>query len=457
MGGATGDVVAAALPIQEHWLPLSNLDLLLPPLDVNVCLFYKKPPHDVTKKESFISIAKTLKEALAEALVTFYAFAGEVVTSPAGEPELLCNNRGVDFVEGFADMALRELNFYDPDESIAMFVPKKRRGVISVQVTELKCGSIAVGLTFDHRVADAYSTNMFLVSWSQISRSEPISLVPSFRRSLLNPRRPLLVDSSIDRLFIPLTSLPPPQETCDQDHALTSRIYYIESDVLDDLQRMASSGSCTRRTKIESFSAFLWKLLAKHAGNDQSTIISKLGVVVDGRRRLAGQETGEKENVMETYFGNVLSVPFGGQRISDLIEKPLSWVADEVHEFLKEATTKDHFLNLIDWVETHRPVPAVAAVYCTGPNEGPAFVVSSGRGFPVTGVDFGWGPPVFGSYHFPWGGRTGYVMPTPSPTGNGDWIVYLHLKKGQLKFVEEEAPHVFKPINSDYLNINSAD
>ncbi|XP_058006342.1 coniferyl alcohol acyltransferase-like [Hevea brasiliensis] len=35
------EVVAAVLPLQEHWLPLSNLDLLLPPLDVGVFLCYK--------------------------------------------------------------------------------------------------------------------------------------------------------------------------------------------------------------------------------------------------------------------------------------------------------------------------------------------------------------------------------------------------------------------------------
>jgi len=32
------EVVAAVLPMQEHRLPLSNLDLLLPPVDVGVFL-----------------------------------------------------------------------------------------------------------------------------------------------------------------------------------------------------------------------------------------------------------------------------------------------------------------------------------------------------------------------------------------------------------------------------------
>ncbi|KAL0321177.1 UNVERIFIED_CONTAM: hypothetical protein Sradi_5379200 [Sesamum radiatum] len=64
---------------------------------------------------------------------------------------------------------------------------------------------------------------------------------------------------------------------------------------------------------------------------------------------------------------------------------------------------------------------------------------------------FRMGIPVFCSYHFPWGGKSGYVMPMPSPKGNGDWIVYMHLMKGQLELIETNAAHVFSPLTSDYL------
>ena len=288
--------------------------------------------------------------------------------------------------------------------------------------------------------------NMFLVSWAEISRSDvPISCVPSFRRSLLNPRRPLVMDSAIDQMYIPVTSLPPPQETTNPDSILASRLYYIKADALDDLQALASGSK--RRTKLESFSAFLWKLVAKHAATDPvPSKNSKLGIVVDGRRRVMEQEK-------NTYFGNVLSIPFGGQKIDDLVNKPLSWVTEVVHRFLESSVTKEHFLNLIDWVETRRPTPTVSRIYSTGSEDGPAFVVSSGRSFPVTQVDFGWGSPVFGSYHFPWGGNAGYVMPMPSSVEDGDWMVYLHLTKGQLKFIEEEASQVLKPIDNNYLKI----
>lgn len=126
------EVVAAVLPMQQHWLPLSNLDLLLPQVDVGVFFCYNNNPMSM----SFESMVGCLKKALSQALVSYYAFAGEVVSNSVGEPELLCNNRGVDFVEAVADVELHCLNLYNPDDTIeGKLVPKKKRGVLAVQVT----------------------------------------------------------------------------------------------------------------------------------------------------------------------------------------------------------------------------------------------------------------------------------------------------------------------------------
>ena len=133
----------------------------------------------------------------------------------------------------------------------------------------------------------------------------------------------------------------------------------------------------------------------------------------------------------------------------------MSLVADAVHEYLEGAVTKEHFLGLIDWVEAHRPEPALEKIYCSGSSDGPAFVVSSGRTFPASKVDFGWGRPALGSYHFRWDGEAGYVMPMPSPARDGDWVVYMHLLKGQIELIETEAAHVFRPLTSEYLNLIS--
>ncbi|KAG8635377.1 coniferyl alcohol acyltransferase isoform X3 [Manihot esculenta] len=400
-----------------------------------------------------LSRVSVLKRAMAQVLRCYYAFAGEVVANFVGEPEILCNNRGVDLFEGFADIDLKNLNLYNPDQSVeGKLLPKKKDGVLAVQAMKLKCGSVVVACTFDHRVADFYSANMFLVSWAKMAQSGEFFLLPSFKRSVLNPRRPACFDPSLANMYVPISKLNLKEPQLDFHH-LISRIYYIKADQLDKLQSLASSNGC-KKTKLVSFSAFLWQLIAKSAKKNDSTgmvKISKMGIVVDGRTRLTDKAT------MAAYFGNVLSIPYGSKRVDELIENPLSWIADEVHDFVKSAAAKDHFLGLIDFVEVHRPEPVLAKMYSSGSDDGPAFVVSSGQRFPVSGIDFGWGSPAFGSYHFPWGGKAGYVMPMPSPVRNGDWIVYMHLLKEQMELIETEATDFFKPLTWDYLKLLSTD
>lgn len=136
------EVVAAVLPVQEHWLPMSNLDLLLPPLDVGVFFCYKNIKNTNYKgglsdddELDMVHLISIVKKGLAQVLVTYYALAGEVVENNLGEPELLCNNRGVNFDEAYADLELQDLDLYNPDASIeGKFVPIKKQGVLSVQV-----------------------------------------------------------------------------------------------------------------------------------------------------------------------------------------------------------------------------------------------------------------------------------------------------------------------------------
>ncbi|PIN13875.1 Alcohol O-acetyltransferase [Handroanthus impetiginosus] len=384
-------VVAAFLPVQEHWLPMSNLDLLLPPLDFGIFLGYKN--NGTGKGPSPENMVAVLKKALAQALVSFYTLAGEIVQNRHGEPEILCNNRG-----------LKDIDLYRPDVSVhGKLVPVKMHGVLSVQVTELKYGGLFIGCTFDHRAAGDHTANMFPTAWAEIAQAKPIMRLPSFRRSLLKPRCPPQSHKSLDKLHAPLLPMPPPPSTDDQDHLTTA------------------------------------------TGNDCSKMV-KLGIVVDGRTRLSGKTTS-----LESYFGNVLAIPYVEGSVGEIQMMLLKEVADMVHECVAMASTVEHFLLLIDWVEMRRLNSAVVKVYCKDENDEAAVVVSSGQRFPVQELDFGWGKLDFGSYHFPWGGETGYVMPVPSASGNGDWIVDMHLKKRYLDLIETRASHVFRPFSRVHI------
>lgn len=322
-----------------------------------------------------------------------------------------------------------------------------------IQATKLKCGGMVLACTFDHRVADAHSANMFLVAWSEISMSaakgakhqHPLTWPPSFRRSLLSPRRPGSYDPSLDRLYMPISAVKSTPR--DAEAVAINRIYFVSAADIEKMQAEAGEG----RSKLEAFSAYMWRVIGTGAKRRLPPCsVCRMGIVVNGRSRMQGSMP------MESYFGNVLSIPYGAMDVADLESGSLSEVARAVHGLLAEATTEEHFLGLVDWVEAHRPEPAAARIYLDGAGEdgeeeGLAFVVSSGRGFPVGEVEFGWGQPVFGSYHFPWGGRAGYVMPMPSARGGGEWVVYVHLMKDLVEVLEAEAGDVFRPLTKEYV------
>ncbi|KAL8506316.1 hypothetical protein ACS0TY_017254 [Phlomoides rotata] len=219
-------------------------DLLSPPEDVAVFFCYTYNPAEL----SFRHIVQVLKKSLAQTLVTYYVFAGELVRNNAGEPELLCNNGGgVDFVEAFADVQMEDLNLYNPEESVqGKLVPSRNRDVLAVQVSQLKERGVVVASTFAHQVADAYSANMFLISWTEMARSKALSQPPSFCRTRKE----------------------------------------------------------NRRSKVEAFCAFLWKTMVsgKVYGRDNCC---KMGIVVNGRKRMIDEDE-KKSNLMASYFGNVL-------------------------------------------------------------------------------------------------------------------------------------------------------
>ncbi|KAK6915241.1 hypothetical protein RJ641_020358 [Dillenia turbinata] len=456
-GGGDGDftvtisrkgVVVAESPPREERLRLSNLDLLLP-VQVGVLLCYKNPRLGFPNL-TFESVVDGLKRSLAKALVPYYALAGEIVTNSLGDPELLCNNYGVEFAQAYADVELKDLNFYDLDQHfINKLTPTIDRGVLGVQVTGLKCGGWVVSILVDHRVADGYSINMFLASWANMAQSKPISTPPNFNRSLVSPSR------SIDNSHVSLFSkLPPNAPKIIHTNQYVNRLYYVTADQLYQLQAIASNNSsnndASRRTKLESFSAFLWKKIGESSLSEDST--SKLGIFVDGRTRICCKDEDGSIASMNNYFGNLLTIATSEIRVSELNSQPLHSVANAIHEKITEANN-EHFLGFIEWVERHRPDPSLTRLFLEGGAVAWTFSVSSGLRFSMGEVNFGWGGSIIGSCYFQHNGGYQYVMPMHSAVTNGDWIVYMRLLQQQLEFLEIEAPNVFRPLTSNYLGL----
>ncbi|KAF3777155.1 hypothetical protein EJ110_NYTH46563 [Nymphaea thermarum] len=246
-------------------------------------------------------------------------------------------------------------------------------------------------------------------------------------------------------MYMPIASLsPPPKHKSTSSDQFISRIYHLSASALNQLQDLSSTHG-TRRTKLEAFSALLWKLLANASGDAESSC--RLGIIVDGRSRLSEGP----RSALFGYFGNVVSIPFGEATIDDLKSKPLGWAAKNVNEFLGFATNREHFQGLIDYVEGQRPNPMIARVCYRGSDDGPAIVVSNARVLDPCKMDFGWGLAFLTSVHCPseWDNR--YVLLLPSPLGNGDWVVYMQVFRHQLHEIEMGGGGILQPLTFQHL------
>ncbi|KVH97483.1 Chloramphenicol acetyltransferase-like domain-containing protein [Cynara cardunculus var. scolymus] len=444
-------VVGAEEPWNDRWLPFTNLDVVLPTFDAASFFCYNKPSHG----SSFPTMLNTLKASLSQALTLFYPLAGDIQwNAAAGENQIHCNNQGVDFTHAVADVQLKELDFYNPDESIeGKLVPKKLRGVLAVQVTELKCGGMVIGCMFEHKTADGYSANMFISAWADMARAKTPSMLPSFSRSVLKPRSPPTYSCSsvFEHIVATLepSLMPDNDENQNDDDQLINRVYYMEGEQINKIQLLASENG-SKRSKFEAFISFLWKAIGmsmEELGNEKERYCN-VAIPVDGRRRLSEGDGEEKQKLMASHFGNVVTLPFGGKGS----QMPLSNVATEVHELLHTVTGKDHFVDLIDWVEERRSHLLIPRAFV---NKDMTVIVSSGQRFQfMNEMDFGWGKVAFGSCHIPPTRKDCYVMTLPGPiTNNQDWVVYMHLPIKHINYIEAHASHVFKPVNADYLNI----
>ncbi|XP_022136652.1 shikimate O-hydroxycinnamoyltransferase [Momordica charantia] len=422
--------------LEPRILHLSNLDLLSGRFPITYFYFYRRPTTDASAV-----ILEALKTSLAETLNHYNPFAGKILpNSITNEPEIICDDSGALFVEAEANLRLNALNFHDLDDPLkGKLVTVNPDFALQIQITSYACGGISITFTFDHALGDASAFGKFLLAWSEIARGKPISTIPDHRRNIL-PRSPPIYHPNLDKTMVKCTmedimNIPTLKK-------LIKRLYHVDRTSIDRLQSLASSGG-VRRTKIEAFSAYVWRIMVSAMEAEHSTC--KMGWLVDGRSRLGGDR-----NYMSDYIGNVLSVAFGEASVEELKRNSLPEIASVVHEAISKATNEAHFLDLIDWIECHRPGLMLSRnVLGLG---GPALVVSSGRRFPVAELDFGFGGPVLGTV-----GSTverigvSYLNQRPSAKGDGSWTISAILEPQLAAALELDS--VFRPMTAGILEL----
>ncbi|KAL0460602.1 UNVERIFIED_CONTAM: Agmatine hydroxycinnamoyltransferase 1 [Sesamum latifolium] len=129
----------------------------------------------------------TIELGLRKALAAYHEWAGRLDKDDDGEPIILLNDEGVRFVEASVDHPLNETIHFQLSPTLLSLHPSLE-GVVElfqVQVTRFSCGSMVVGFTVHHFVADECATRNFLVSWSEACRGLDISPLPFHDRNIL--------------------------------------------------------------------------------------------------------------------------------------------------------------------------------------------------------------------------------------------------------------------------------
>ncbi|XP_047971169.1 benzyl alcohol O-benzoyltransferase-like [Salvia hispanica] len=190
------ELIAPARPTPHEFKVLSDIDdqegLRF---QIPVIQFYRR---NLSSKER--DPVKVIRDAIANALVYYYPFAGRLREHTNRKLVVECNGEGVVFIEADADVALQHLgdSLYPPFPYLDKLLHSlpATAGIINcplllIQVTRLKCGGFVVATRLNHTMSDAAGLAQFLSAVGEFAREDAWpSIQPVWERHLLSARNP---------------------------------------------------------------------------------------------------------------------------------------------------------------------------------------------------------------------------------------------------------------------------
>ncbi|KAK6138136.1 hypothetical protein DH2020_028116 [Rehmannia glutinosa] len=378
-------------PLTTDYMPLSVFDKVTYDQHVAVIYAYRPP----TPPNAMIELG------LEKGVGRLSCEGGRLGKDSSGEPIILLNDEGVRFVEASVDRALDETVTFRPSASLLSLHPNLEGVVelVQVQVTRFSCGSMVVGFTAHHLVADGHATSNFLVAWGQASRGLQISPVPFHDRTIFSPRNPPKFDfehRGVEYIAKNFKKVYPLIDNSVED-IVAHKVHY-NAEFLSKLKARASAINGTNKpfSTFESLVAHLWRAITK-------------------ARCLNGLETTQL-----------------GSKVDDLLREPLPYAAKLLHEAVMNVNDK-YFKSFIDFanhkVRQEDLVPNAVA----DTKESilwPNLEVDSWLRFPFYDLDFGGGGPyIFMPSFSP---TEGMIFLLPSFIGDGSIDVFVPLFRENL-------------------------
>ncbi|KAL3683121.1 hypothetical protein R1sor_001143 [Riccia sorocarpa] len=438
----------------NEWLPLSNLDRVVTPTFSSTIHFF-----EVAEDRSFECVVTDLKQSLAQVLVHFFPLAGRLELSHDGLMVLHCNDAGAIFIQASVGLELAELGGPQPMDALSgleisrlgkgpIYMPDQLKSIptLVVQVTQFKCGSVAIATNWHHSVADGSAGCHFIKSWSEVATGRGISLLPNHDRKLLaprNPPNPSLVQGYSTKSSHSLNDVSTDREmmkkfTGSQEPPMISA-FHLDKETIQKLKDRANEEhgpeAVRKFTSAEGISAILWQKMTQ-ARKDSDPCYDDYEVTDSDRCRPNPAQTrffmfvdGRKKLDMPPgYFGNVVCSACAVCTEEEILQKPTVNTAGLIREACKKADA-DYFRSLIDWVEVQGSNPSKSEhVNSVGHDVAATFWTF----FPLYDMEFGFGKPVYAARNSPPRPLIDGIAMMPSSKGPGNMMALLNLSADRM-------------------------
>ncbi|KAL5709682.1 shikimate O-hydroxycinnamoyltransferase [Ranunculus cassubicifolius] len=395
-------------PVTNKKISLSVFDLITYDAHIPLIYAYKSPTPTTV----------TLELGLRKALAKYRELAGRFDVDQKGNTVILLNDEGARLVEASASCSLEQAMLLKPSPSYLSLHPclEGVNELAIIQLTRFTCGSLVIGVSTNHMVADGLHASQFFVAWAQACRGVELKTRPIHDRTIFLPRSPPQFEfDHLGREFKPRIG------HCILEYfgdIVMHKFRYNLEFLLNIRSKASSSFSKNPSTIFESLVAYIWRTVAKACEQDGYKYTS-LKIAVNGLTRL-------RPRVPKDYFGNLVLWAYPKAEVQTLINKPIKYGARLINEAVSKVND-GYFKSLIDFayykVDEEDLVPKLNfsdTVNCLNLN------IDSWLRFPFTDLDFGGGRPyLFAPSYKLFGGQV-YLVPAVEGDGSIDVFLVLH-------------------------------
>ncbi|KAI3944223.1 hypothetical protein MKW98_016453 [Papaver atlanticum] len=355
-----------------------------------------------------------IREAIANALVFYYPFAGRVRESPSGGKLVVeCTGEGVLFIEADADICLDQfintnglIPPFQSSNELLCVVPGSvdliNCPLLFIQVTRLLCGGFVLAIRLNHTISDAQGLHQFMMAVGEIARgNKSPSVLPVWQRELLNSCEPQAIPNREYHLFRRTRIASPPSG---QDRRTQRTLFFGPQEIVAVKRHLPPHlRTCSN---FEILTAWLWRCRTVAFNLDPKEDV-RLFFTVNGRGK-------NRLNLPVGFYGNALGYVMAYSTAENLCKNSLGYTLDLVinskSKFLNTETAGDK--NTTMKKKMFRSWTDLMTNYAL---EGSHYFITDVTRARFAEVDYGWGKAVYGApiilYDLPYPEERSFYIP----------------------------------------------